>query len=200
MEIKKGQQRIVLVLPRLNIVIKFPIIYLNAAVANSFYLFRDVIRIRDKEAIKERLKIEFLATLDSSMITSILGSLFGGILVNWKEFKFYWKTKNSLLQPTYFSFLGIFNIQRYGKLCQSRPVDLWCQLRKLTNNEVFKDSHHFDNPNNFCVDNGRLKMLDYGNNKCQLVIMLYGEKISEFFNPMHRCDGSKECSEMPALL
>ena len=86
MEIKKGQQRIVLVLPRLNIVIKFPIIYLNAAVANSFYLFRDVIRIRDKEAIKERLKIEFLATIDSSMITSILGSLLGGIIVNWKEF------------------------------------------------------------------------------------------------------------------
>lgn len=38
--------------------------------------------------------------------------LFAGIMTNWNEYRFYRRTKNPFLMPSYFSLFGLFNIQR----------------------------------------------------------------------------------------
>ena len=83
--------------------------------------------------------------------------------------------------PTYFSFFGLFNIQKRGKLLDVNRKDLFQQLYDLTNGEVFDDSHAFANPANFCLQNGKLVMIDYSK-KSRNVLIKYGEKIQQEFN------------------
>jgi len=104
-----------------------------------------------------------------------------GLITNWGEFWLYYKTKNPFLQPTYFSFLGIFNIQQYGKPCDN-ALDPWPQFFRLTNGQIREDNHHFEDFSNFCLNQGKIKMLDYGNKKSWGVIIAYGEKITKSFS------------------
>lgn len=180
MEIKKGQDRIVLIIPKLNIVIKFPIIHLIEA-----------IKYVSRNDLNQWLEIEFHTPIDRP-IFSLHRFLFRGIVINWREFIFYLKTRNPFTQPTLFSFFGIFNIQLYGQLCKLEYRNVWCQFRKLTNDEILKDSHHFGNPNNFCINGGKLRIVDYGSRNTQLIISRNGENISRFFNPAHQCGCPKD--------
>ena len=178
MLIKKGRSRLVLVFPKFGVVIKFPDFH--------FRRIPRMIKIRFKEGgwkfFWETLKHEFnYFTMETS--GSLKRELFLGLVANWNEFYLYWKTKSPFLQPTYFSFFGFLNIQKYGESCLIDPIDLWYQLLVLTDNKVFDDGHHFSNPKNFLISNGKLQMIDYGNPSVNNVVIQYGKKIFELFDP-----------------
>lgn len=120
------------------------------------------------------------------------GLLFGGLDANWGEFLFYWQTRNPFVQPTYFSFFGLFNVQRAGEPCLLKREDLWYQLYQLTRDRDFDNSHHFDNLRNFCFSNGKLRMLDYGSRKSREVIARHGAMIVELFNPAYCWEEEKK--------
>ena len=171
MQTRKGNDRIVFIFPRIKLVIKIPFIHLFLAFSPFFK--------------KEDRKVEYLKNYFTYPLECYGGFkrlMFKGIVDNWNECYFYWKTKNPFLQPTYFSLFGILNVQLYGNSCNLKTVDLWCQLYELTEGKVFDDSHHFANENNFCFHKEKLRMLDYGSKRTHNVIKQYGKKIVELFN------------------
>ena len=172
MKIKKGHHRFVFIFPSLGIAIKLPFIRLWCLVKNVLHL-------------SARMKWRSLWIEMSSPVGYDFGLkslLFHGIANNWTEFMFFQKTRNVFLQPTYFSFFGLLNIQKASDPCELNYVDLWCQLYELTDGKVFVDRHHFENPDNFGFTNGKLRILDYGNKKTHGVITEFGTKISESFD------------------
>jgi hypothetical protein len=109
--------------------------------------------------------------------------MFKGILDNWQEFRFYQRTRSAFLMPTYLSLLGFMNIQKSGKMPASITENaLWGQLRDITKAACWADSHAFSNPNNFCVEDGHLKMVDYAGVRAQNVIERYGDRIFQEFD------------------
>ena len=182
MQIKKGDDRVVVVFPELGFVLKFPVIRL-------WIVFRQTILFiwnRDFTSIQKHWMYPMRAW------GGFRGLLFKGLAANWSEFWFYWQTRNRFLQPTYFSFFGLLNIQRFGTPCSLKGADLWCQLHEMTNRKVWDDSHHFAEPSNFCLIDGKLRMLDYGSPASRGVVTLYGEKIFELFDPSYSWEEEKK--------
>ncbi|OGY45726.1 MAG: hypothetical protein A3J65_02075 [Candidatus Buchananbacteria bacterium RIFCSPHIGHO2_02_FULL_45_11b] len=180
MKIAQGKHRFVVAFPRLGIAIKIAKIKPIEALKRFWNVF-----IRHKGNAKEkltRLKFELFKMVPRAMPT-IGYHLFYGIYNNWREFIFYQKTKNLFLQPTWFSFIGLFNIQPYGRPTDRSLGDLRHGLYDLTDGQVSLDGHHFDEPSNFTVENNRLKILDYGHQTTQKIITAYGQKIWEEFDP-----------------
>jgi len=174
MQIKKGQDRVVFVFPSLKIVIKLPIIHLILA------FYPELLRVAFRKSIRTGLKYTreyFLMRRPSPFWRA----LFKGLHDNWGEFCFYQKTKNVFLQPSYFSFFGFLNIQLYGELYPKKDEDIWRQLCVITNDGTMNNPHHFRKSCNFCFYKGRLRILDYGDNKTQKVISRYGVKIFNEF-------------------
>lgn len=170
MRIKMGADRLVFVFPRLGIVVKLAIIHFISAV-RPFFEYRWAY-----------LRGYIQWPLESGH--SLRRFLFKGLSANWNEFWFFRKTRNPLLQPTWFSFFGFLNIQKYGELCQLPKRGFWMQMYALTDGEAFADSHHFRNSENFGFsDDGKLRMFDYGSRKSHVVIERFGARIREQFNP-----------------
>lgn len=188
MQLKKGLNRFVFVVPRLKMVIKLPFI--------SFFKAFRYSALYAKPKNWKHFKDEF-GNYKVETLHSLKWYLFRGICSNWREFRFYQKTHNPFLQPTYFSFFGLLNIQRYGDICRLKKIDLWTQLLRLTNRDVVKDSHHFDNPNNFSFRDGKLRIHDYGSLKSQMVVSHYGEKIVKDFDPSFSHEGKKRIKTVP---
>jgi len=115
-----------------------------------------------------------------------------GFFSNWREFWFFITTRHPFVQPTYFSLFGAINIQRKGKECSLNDTDLWCQLMDLADKAVQKDEHHFDHPANFCLEDGRLTMSDYGSPACIEVIRAYGRRIQDSFDSEYDWDEAKK--------
>ncbi|MFA6594332.1 MAG: hypothetical protein WCT16_03695 [Candidatus Buchananbacteria bacterium] len=104
--------------------------------------------------------------------------LFRGINANWQEFWFYLRTRHRLLQPTYFSFLGLFNIQKIASaplITKNRPYFQFYYLSPKANGE-----HNFDSPENFCLEYNHLKILDYGDIDVREAVLADGDKLSDF--------------------
>ena len=180
MQIMKGKWRIVFLFPKQRIAIKIAKIHF-LSVAREIFLgcFRDW----------------RLAAYDIRwMFDSEDGRqyLCGGIRSNWNEFLFYLRSRNPLLQPTYFSLLGLINIQQYAKPHLLQNVDVWCQLNQLVGNAVWDDGHHFADARNFCLVNNSLRMLDYGSRRCHRVIQVHGEEIAKNFDPLYSWEEEKK--------
>lgn len=107
----------------------------------------------------------------------------GGLMANWNEFIFWLKTRNKFLLPTYFSFFGLINIQKKGEVLIWEEGDFFVFLQRNSKekDQVFVDSHSFDNPQNFCIDNGKLKMIDYGSRHCRSFVVENWEQIQNNF-------------------
>lgn len=176
MRIEKGATRLVLVLPCFGIVVKVARVYLVCAFQEIWYCF-NLPRGRRLEWVMMEL-FEFGVDVESS----IKFWLFKGIVSNWREYWFYRRTKNLFCQPTYFSLLGLVNVQRYGSSCDLDDTDLWCQLYELTDGKVFQDSHCFVEPKNFCFEKEALTIADYGSLEAQWVIDRFGDKIIREFD------------------
>ena len=168
-KIKRGETMITLIIGNC-FVVKLPIIYLRTGLKNAFG------SIKHGHFISHEIK-----KYNYLILGSVKRCLLAGLINNWQEFRFYKKSKLLILMPTYFSFFGLFNIQKAGQPISIKSVDLWCQLYDLTNGKVFEDSHTLANPTNFCIERGRLKIIDYGE-KVNAVLIEYGDKIFNEFD------------------
>jgi hypothetical protein len=114
---------------------------------------------------------------------------------NYKEYKFYQKTKFSFLQPTYFSLFGLVNIQLAGKSIHADHNYVYYQamyilLNNLDLQTYMKivgkfNTHNFAN-RNFCDADDNVRLVDYSNGSCdknfQTNLMIYGPLIFENFD------------------
>lgn len=171
MYVKKGSDRIVFTFPKQGFVVKVARIKVFSAV---YFLFLELFQ-RNWKSLRMRLRHPM------RMPHSIPGAVLRGLSANWKEFTFYTKTRDEILQPTYFSFFGFFNIAKYDDPC-GKESDPYRQLNKILGIDALaRDQHHFGNPKNFCIVQGKLKMLDYGSKETQVILKKYSKKISAEF-------------------
>ena len=173
MEFKRGRDRLVLVFPKRGVVIKIAVVRLLETMG---VVIRRIWRLDFRGIYKDATR-----QMDIG-IEGYKDMLLGGILANWREFLFFLKTRNSFLQPTYFSLFGLINVQKMGDPCTMKWRDLWYQFCELTDDAVNDAHHHFAAPGNFCFDVGKLKIVDYGNKKTQKIIIEYGSKIVKSFD------------------
>ncbi len=187
MYISKGTTRLVIILPSFGFVIKFPL-------PKPFLFTKSFLR-----ALKFKLKGEsrlwefvFAMDEDGTYSTNIRTTLLNGIFHNWKEYKLWRKTRSSFLEPTYFSFFGLINIQKYGHPLEVHYGTLWHQVLDYSNNQVWDNGHHFSNPDNFSFSNGAIKMIDYGDFGIEKVVIGYGNEIVKSFDPNNVPDWVKK--------
>lgn len=166
MKIKKGTYRIVFIFNKF--VVKIPKFHIKAGIEQLHICYK----------IK---RLKNVWQWGSSSYSGCMRWFFGGIADNWQEYRFYSKTKLAILMPTYFSLLGLLNIQKRGQTLKMDSFDLWCHLCDLTNEDVWDDNHTFVNPKNFCVEDGVLKIIDYPK-ATHRVLKTYGERIEREFD------------------
>jgi hypothetical protein len=168
MKIIKGSSRTAIVFG--CIVIKFPIIRLRLGLQELWQEF------------KEGALINHFRKYDYEQFGTIPHFFFRGIFNNWLEFVFYQKNKSLLLlAPTYFSLLGLLNVQKYCEPLCVEDMDFWHQIGELAGNVIWKDVHVFSNVKNFGMVNGRLKIVDYGSRGSREALKECADKIySEF--------------------
>ncbi len=154
MQVKKGNDRIVVLFPALGVVVKLPITHLLYVLDSLFGI--DTWRTYGRKLVWRTL----IGAFEES--GSVRGMLFRGLAANWMEFWLSATKRNPFLQPTYFSLFGLLNVQRYDTPCPFKDVDLCVQLCRLTDDAVWDDGHHFSNPQNFAFRKGVLRILDYG--------------------------------------
>jgi hypothetical protein len=175
MQIKRGNDRLVVLLPALCLAIKFPRIYWR----NFWGTFVEC-GFSASWWYKELFKWSAVVT-DGTM----KHWLFRGIMNNWLEFIFYWQTKHEFLVPTYFSFFGLCNIQKLGISPKIEERDFYVQMVIITQDEAH--GHHFCNPANFSYKDGKLQMLDYGDHRVQKVVVAFGKLIQDQFDINAKC-------------
>ena len=172
MIIHKGSDRVVLAFPNQGFVIKVPLIKIFRAV----HYFCGDFFARKWSSLRKR----FIHPI--RMQYSIPGLVFRGIFANWNEFLLYQQTKNPFLQPTYFSFFGLFNIQKHNEPYKDGEL-LRKEIYRIIGWRGFKlDMHHLVNPRNFTLEKGRLRILDYGSKSTRTLIEEFGKRIHEEFN------------------
>lgn len=175
--VKKGKDRFVLVFPTLGIVIKFPIFHFLNILNRIFFDIKN-------RYWKSLVYVCCKWNPESQNVVS--GLLLRGIVANQRE-RFLWsRTHNPFLQPTIFSFFGLLNIQLYGKPHEGRHMDLWDQVRRITKEEAYSNAHQFSEISNYTLDGGRLRMLDYGGRGSAWIVVKYGKRIVENFDPEFR--------------
>lgn len=169
MKIVRGKRRIVIIFK--EVVIKIAIIKIVCATNIAI------------EWIRERRFWRNMCECNYEKSWTVHNSLFRGLFENWHEYRLYKDTRSLFLVPTYFSLLGIINIQKkQGELLDMKPINLWLQMVEISNEEVWEDEHHFVSPKNFCKTKGSLQMFDYGSRGCCRVIKKYGEKMRQGFD------------------
>lgn len=196
-----------------NIVIKIPRIYLYSAIRNEIIMFffhlgvirkngiktyisrRKEIKIKrrtiDKQEYEEYLiKSEKLMQMECPRVKryecygTIAICLMGGIMANYQEWKFYRKTKNVFVMPTYFSLFGLLNVQKRGqKITFWDGVGVWYYIHENSQNhhQPFCNGHTLSEIDNFCLDSGHLRMVDYGSRDVEPFLKLNGEKLYNNF-------------------
>lgn len=209
MEIKTGNTRYVFVFQ--NIVIKVARIYLLKAILTinyrisfeiglvfkkrkkyfSFLKERKKRRREDKINFEtERMKKEESSglkvpkTKKYECYSTVNIFLLAGIMANLQEWRFYRKTKNIFVMPTYFSFLGIINIQKRGsRICFWDDVGVRCYIHKNCQNslQLFCDGHTLSNIDNFCLDGKNFRMVDYGSRYIESFLEVNGKNLYENF-------------------
>ena len=167
---KRGENRIVVVLPAYNLALKFPRVQAKAAMNWIKYA------IKEPKHWRHYLGGTVYHQGPKRFI-------FKGVVDNWKEWWFYCKTKHAFLQPTYLSFFGLCNVQCYGQVVNHEKQSFWINLQEISGYEVTSDGHHFCNPANFCLESGKLKILDYAETKTQKVILKVGLKLQRDYDP-----------------
>lgn len=172
MTIKKGSDRIVITFPNQGLVVKIARIRIFSAI---YWFFKEIL-CRNWSALRMRLFHPM------RMPHSVVGAVLRGLIANWMEFYFYQWTRHPVLQPTLFSLFGLLNIQKYSEPC-GKKNDPFLYLREVAGyRAVSKDMHHFGNPKNFSVVNGKLRFLDYGSKETRKFIRQYGRKVYEQYS------------------
>lgn len=104
-----------------------------------------------------------------------------GVKDNWMEFIFFCETFHPILVPTYFSFGGLFNIQKYSEPLGDVGLGPYCM--QLTSYDLMKyDVHHFGADDNFTVQKDKLGVIDYGSAKMRRTVLSLGSCLYDNFN------------------
>lgn len=171
MLIKKGSTRIVFLFPALGVVVKLPIVYVNSA-----YRSMKVILLRICKKQMSRTQIYSLIGHPDIKI-SIMGNLFGGIYNNLSEWTFFLRTRHGFCYPTYFSFFGLCNIQKYGEQLKDDFVwaDIFYEYVSPITQEM--DRHHWATPSNFTRRGNKLYLLDYGSKRTREILIKFRNQL-----------------------
>lgn len=172
MHISRGTYRFVLAIPEIGIVLKFPVI--------------DCPSLKDLKANVGNRKYLQRFSIENSCYLTLKMQLFRGVYENFGEWLFWLKNHHPLCQPTYFSLLGLVNIQKYGQKLSSGIIQENAVLRILetivpSDDELLANDLHHITGDNFCSGPNGLKMFDYGLKRTQAIIMAYGEQLSKEF-------------------
>lgn len=209
MKIVKGSTRRVFIFK--NIVIKIPRIYLYSAIKNEIIMFflhlKLIIKDRGQYFVRKRqikserprklqeyeehrlekerlMEMECPRTKRYECYGTMAICLMGGVMANYQEWKFYKKTKNVFVMPTYFSLFGLLNIQKRGQritFWDGTAVWLYIHENIQNHDQPFCDGHTLSEIDNFCLDNGCLKMVDYGSRYVEPFLKLNGEILFKNF-------------------
>lgn len=166
-----GRWRWVIVLPPLGIVLKFPRFYPLEWLHSAHCFIRGLRKIPWKNMVAAEAHPE----------SGLVRYSIGGLSDNFGEWFFYLQHPHPFLQPTYFSFFGLVNVQRYGvplDEAHERETDRMKRWGLITEWGVYKDSHTFGSNENFCLDrNGHTHILDYGQRKTQRVLLRWADSL-----------------------
>lgn len=158
-----GSNRVVVDLIKLGFVVKLPIVR-GILLAQSLYVL-----------LKKSSFIPFWRwvcyPMDSCGLCGIKRLAFKGFADNWREFAFSRFERHPFAQTTYFSLFGLVNVQKRGDPLGMDYWDFRRQVERLIGQKLFySDPHHFASMQNFCLHDGRLRMVDYGSPKTRKVI------------------------------
>lgn len=163
-----GSNRVVIDLMRLGFVVKLPILHF-VVLWRTLRMFCCESRICP-EFFCQFLRL-FTLPVDLTEVAGVKTLLFKGIADNWREFWFCATEWHPFAHPTYFSLFGLINIQKRGDALVVSREEFVQQIKTLVGETMFyADAHHFSVRSNFCVSNGRLRMVDYGSTKTRKVI------------------------------
>ena len=197
----KGNSRFVLAIPALGVALKIGRIHWDQVLKTlkrAKKSHKRYLRDRKIDYCSEPLGRFFLRelleyTVDDSRDyrPSIKMSLFGGMVDSWREWRFYKKHRSlrELLHPTYWSFFGLLNIQKYGKPMKARSLmdpkcgELYGCYFKVVGAPLNKDAHHFFYEGNFHYRDGKVLFLDYGGLATQKILSEYCVEILRRFVP-----------------
>lgn len=144
--------------------------------------FARIICFEDKEKFGIKVVTLKRHEVDSNMI---LYYLLLGILPNIQERRFYKKTKNPFVMPTYFSFFGLVNIQKRGKQIYfwgDNDVFRYLCQNSQNRNQPHVDGHTLSEIENFVLDNdNHMKLVDYGNKQVAPFLEMNGENLYNNF-------------------
>jgi hypothetical protein len=173
-----GRWRWVIVLPPLGIVLKFPRFYPLEWLKSDVFKFRYIGRILWQ---RQWTSLKVLWAYQTHPESGFVRYSIGGLSDNFGEWLFYLQHPHPFLQPTYFSFFGLVNVQRYGAPldeAHERETDRMKRWGQITEWGVYKDSHTFGSNQNFCLDrNGHTHILDYGQRKTQRVLLRWADSL-----------------------
>jgi|GEM_PF-1392940 len=175
--VAKGRHRVVLVIPSLGIVVKFPRFRKRFLIE----FWRDTIRAKSLGPFVGRWSVTkrknwgwMFRDLKRALILTFMG-----MEANWGERSYYKHCSmysRLLLQPTYLSFLGVINIQEFA---EPAPIDesytIYFAAEAIVGGEGMRpDGHHWSNARNFHLANGRLRVIDYGSAETQRILDEHG--------------------------
>lgn len=162
-----GSTRCVVAFPFFGFVLKFPSFHKSNWV--WYYLNKD----------------PFLEVV-SSFLNQSWQLTISGVAQNIRERALWKKTKDPFLVQTYFSFLGLVNVQKYRNSAQGKELELLLltkmgQLMESTLDSgvwVEVSTHSWSGISNFTVTpSGNLQMLDYGSENDDKVILALSTKL-----------------------
>lgn len=138
----------------------------------------------DRIINEKKMQMKILPTKSYEIHHTFGNFLLSGIMANLQEWQFYKQNKNPFCMPTYFSFLGLFNIQKKGEKIDFWDIhEIWRYVVNNSQNpkQPLCDGHALSEPKNYCTDNGKLKLVDYGNRQVAEFLKLNGKKLYNNF-------------------
>lgn len=184
MSIKYGTSRLAICFPKLGVVVKLPIVRPISFLKCTYSAITFAIKYYRFESIKSSLWL----TDEYDTMGNIRYTLLNGIYQNWQEYRLWKRTTSTFLEPTYFSLLGLANVQKYGEELDVSVGTLWSQIMELSEQTAWSNGHHFSDPANFSYRADSIRMLDYGGRGIAEVVEKYGVIIAKSFDPEKKPD------------
>lgn len=177
-----GDTRAVLALPSWSIVIKVPRPRLDRM---RRYLEKEV----EGESYLDRARwlVRAFRKYNVDVLWSPQWVFFKGLVDNWREWRFSQTFPHPVIAKTYAS-IGIINVQAYAhpfafEVPQSLEgiVAFAQRFIPIIGMDIHRDSHHFENPNNFGVIDGHFVTVDYASPRVQSVLRQHADALVRSF-------------------
>lgn len=168
MKLRKGRSRIVIIIG--TIAIKLPRIRIIRGIKVIYNEFRD----------GYLLSLYKNPTLCPASSKSFL---LGGIITNWREYKFYQVNTFPVLAKTWFSLFGLINFQQAGQALEISNEKFIEAVINTIGSDIQRDTHHFETTANTCLDKyGKVIIVDYGSIATQQIIKKHHQALRNMFD------------------